>query len=111
LVIKGLLNKFGIQPIVVENGEIAVQKHASTKKPFDLILMDCEMPVMDGYEATQHIRSSESESAHNTPIVGLSAHASSDYRDTAINAGMNDFLSKPINRKELLQTLSNLSKA
>ena len=110
MVIKGLLNKFGIQPIVVENGEIAVQKHGSTKKPFDLILMDCEMPVMDGYEATQIIRSSESESTQNTPIIGLSAHASSDYRDTAIHAGMDDFLSKPINKNDLLQALSNLSK-
>ncbi len=110
MVIKGLLNKFGIQPIVVENGAIAVQNHASTDKPFDLILMDCEMPVMDGYEATQRIRDSESKSGQTTPIIGLSAHATSDFRDTAINAGMDNFLSKPINRKELERTLSNLSK-
>jgi len=110
MVIKGLLNKFGIQPVVVENGAIAIQKHASTDKPFDLILMDCEMPVMDGYEATQRIRSSEIKSGQLTPIIGLSAHATSDFRDTAINAGMDDFLSKPIHRKALQKTLANLSK-
>jgi len=111
MVIKGLLQKFGIQPIVVENGAIAVQEHASTNTPFDLILMDCEMPVMDGYEATQRIRDVERETGQTTPIIGLSAHATSDFRDIAINAGMDDFLSKPINRKELQQTLTNLSKA
>ena len=109
MVIKGLLNKFGIQPIVVENGAIAVQEYTSTNKPFDLILMDCEMPVMDGYEATQRIRRLETQSDHMTSIIGLSAHATSEFRDSAINAGMDDFLSKPINRKELQQTLTNLS--
>ncbi|OUS31872.1 hypothetical protein A9Q99_01900 [Gammaproteobacteria bacterium 45_16_T64] len=99
LVIKGILKKAGITPVIANNGKEACQ--SAENNPFDLILMDCEMPVMDGYDAVRNIRSSNNQNK-DTPIFALSAHALQEYRDRAISAGMNGFVVKPIDTKELL---------
>jgi len=103
IVIKGILKKVGVLPTVANNGQEACD--IAMDNSFDLILMDCEMPVMDGYEATKSIRSSGSAN-QNTPIYALSAHALQEYRDRAFDVGMNGFIVKPINREELLSVVS-----
>jgi len=110
MVIKGLLAKFGIKPIIAEDGQVALDEYASTKTPFDLILMDCEMPILDGYEATREIRILERKdgTVPPVPIIGLSAHAMSDFRDMAIDSGMDDFLSKPLKKDDLHKKLQAL---
>lgn len=110
LVIKGLLGKLQIQPLMVENGLQAWHEcmHAD-RKPFDLILMDCEMPEMDGFEATQHIRNYEqSLNLPATPIVALTAHAMEEHRETVFASGMDYFLCKPITLAELKAALDKL---
>lgn len=76
---------------------------ALEKKP-DLILMDISLPVMDGYEATRKIR----ETLKSTPIIGLSAHAMQSDKDRALEAGCNDYMTKPFDEDLLLQKLQGL---
>ncbi|MEE2729701.1 MAG: 7TM diverse intracellular signaling domain-containing protein [Pseudomonadota bacterium] len=94
LVVKGLLKKFNIEPDLANDGMEAIQCVQSTSKPYDLILMDCEMPNLDGYQATRRL--SQMPQCHHTRIVGLSAHAMQEHRDAAIAAGMVAFLTKPV---------------
>ncbi len=89
----GLLRKFGIEPVVVQNGEEAVQ--AVQRDDYDLIFMDCQMPVMDGLLATARIRALE-ESGQRRPIVAMTAHALTGDRERCLEAGMDDYLSKPL---------------
>jgi signal transduction histidine kinase/CheY-like chemotaxis protein len=99
-----LLTKVGHNVTVAENGREALESWLA-KRP-DLILMDMQMPVMDGVEATQRIR--EHEAAHAltpTPIVALTANAMRSDREKCLQAGMNDFLSKPFNTQDLLDVL------
>ncbi|MBE0506847.1 MAG: PhnD/SsuA/transferrin family substrate-binding protein, partial [Marinospirillum sp.] len=93
------LKQLGITCELAANGEVAVSK-AQAKK-YDLILMDIQMPVMDGYQATQRIRLFDS----HTPIIALTAAAMIEDKQKAMVVGMNDHLSKPINRPELLDCL------
>ena len=89
-----LLTKRGIKVTHASDGARAVV--AYSESPFDLVLMDCQMPVMDGFEATRHIRAMERErGAPHTPIVALTAHAFAGYRDECIASGMDDYLAKP----------------
>ncbi|NQZ68904.1 MAG: response regulator, partial [Lentisphaeria bacterium] len=102
IVIKGLLKKFDIDPIIVENGDLALQQVQECKKPFDLILMDCEMPVMDGYKATIEIRKHEKENALiGSVIVALSAHVLKEHQQKALNTGMDYYLCKPIKIEDI----------
>ncbi|MFS1703088.1 ATP-binding protein [Alteromonas sp. AMM-1] len=88
--------------MVTANGQEAIDALKGAKAQFDLILMDCQMPVMDGYEATRRIRSGEAgDSYQNVPIIALTANAMKGDRDTCIAAGMNDYISKPFNESEL----------
>ena len=73
-------------------------------QPVDIVLMDCQMPEMDGLEATRKIRELEGEKAL-VPIVAVTANATSADRNRCIEAGMNDYLSKPLNRNELMEKL------
>lgn len=101
LVIVGLLRKMGIEPAVCSNGEEAIALLEQSEGT-DIILMDCEMPVMDGYEATRRIRMRESRlGLPAVTIIALTAHAVREYRDKCLAAGMNDFLSKPVALREL----------
>ena len=103
MVVKGLLKKLGIKPVIVENGLEALECYIDSE-PFDLILMDCEMPVLDGWEATRKIRDYQVEHISDKGkllIVALSAHALSIEREKAVSVGMDDYLSKPVSREDL----------
>jgi len=104
MVIKGILATFGIEePRIARDGATAVA--AASEKAYDLILMDCMMPTMDGYDATHSIREMEQNLARKRSIViALSAHALPEFRDRALQSGMDDYLTKPIVR----QTLENM---
>ncbi len=109
MVIQGLLGKFNIRPDVVENGTLAVEAYQASEKPYDLILMDCEMPEMDGFDATQRIRRFEREQGlEATLIVALTAHAMEEHREMVFASGMNLFLCKPITLAELKAAFSKL---
>lgn len=100
-----ILAEFGCQVHVCDNGKKALEAFA--KDRFDLILMDCQMPVMDGFESTRHIREFEQEGSHpTTPIIALTANAMKGDSERCINAGMNDYLSKPIKRDKLRNVLT-----
>lgn len=105
LVIVGLLHKLGIKELVANQGEEALailEEHADV----DLILMDCEMPVMDGYTATRHIRAREHDlGLPAVPIIALTAHALPEHRDKCMACGMNDHLTKPVAMEDLMTTL------
>ena len=104
-IIRELLAKWGIEIAVAANGLEAVE--AFKQREFDLILMDIQMPEMDGLEATRKIRSLQSEEGvhPDCEIVGLSAHAMSGDRERYMAEGMVDYLTKPIRTEELGKTL------
>lgn len=96
------LGKLAVKPKVVDSGEEALELVCHEKRDFDLIFMDCEMPGIDGYTATKHIR--DWELLHNREplhICALSAHAMESHKNKCLDAGMNDFLTKPIVFEEL----------
>ncbi len=98
-----MLEKLGCTVSVAENGSEAIdQLNASA---FDLIFMDCQMPVIDGFEATEAIRKRPTDDA-NTPIVALTANAMKGDREQCKSAGMNDYLSKPVTQDELRRILN-----
>lgn len=104
-VITGLLAKFKINPVIAENGQIAL--NLLTNASFDLIFMDCQMPVLDGYETTTKIRLREQQTGSlRQHIVALTAHVVAGEREKCISAGMDDYLSKPIKRAELSKILA-----
>lgn len=90
-----LLDKFGYDYLLAENGREGV--NAVKENNFDAILMDCQMPVMDGYQATQSIRELEDTTKNRVKIIGLTANAMEGDREKCLDAGMNDYLTKPIN--------------
>lgn len=109
MVIKGLLGKLNIQAELAENGMVAYEAMRRAKWPYDVVLMDCEMPEMDGFEATRSIR--EYERSHGlkpVPIVALTAHALEEHREAVFASGMNDYLGKPISLNKLYATLERL---
>ncbi|MCP4887740.1 MAG: AAA family ATPase [Planctomycetaceae bacterium] len=106
LVATCLLKKRGHRVFVASNGAIAVQQFQQER--FDLILMDVQMPEMDGLEATRRIRASEKMSGTNTPIIAVTAGAMQGDRDRCLEAGMDEFLSKPIDWKKLDAFLDRL---
>ena len=98
-VIEGMLDMFEIRPQLVPDGLAAVKAATAPGQGFDLILMDFEMPAMDGYTATREIRKmlQASDNGQREPvIIGLSAHVSAEHRERALTAGMNDCLGKPV---------------
>ncbi|MEQ1507048.1 MAG: ATP-binding protein, partial [Myxococcota bacterium] len=96
----GMLEQLGCRTEVVPNGRAALAS-AKTRR-FDVILMDCQMPELDGYDATRAIRAHEAEIGHaRIPIVALTANAVSGDREACFEAGMDDFVSKPFHRREL----------
>ena len=112
MVAKRFLKKWLARIDTAGNGAEAVEKVQQAR--YDIILMDIQMPVMDGYEATRHIRKLEGERYQKIPIVALTASALIDKKDVALAAGMNDFLTKPFVPDRLfsvIYTLTSLAKA
>jgi len=94
---------------IVENGQLAVERFAaSTEGEFDAILMDVQMPVMNGYEATKSIRAMENKELASIPILAMSANAFEEDKQEAMKCGMNGHISKPIDVKTLLETLDSI---
>ena len=103
-----MLSKLGYRSIVAEDGQQALDTLKEQREDISLILMDCRMPIMDGLQATQAIRAQDDD----IPIVALTANNTEEDREACMQVGMDDFLSKPINKKELetvLQSLISLS--
>ncbi|MFK7806450.1 MAG: response regulator [Saprospiraceae bacterium] len=98
------LKKWGLNVDVAENGQIALD--LIQEKDYDLVLMDLDMPVMDGYEATAAIRASSLERINRLPVIALSASAVSDFREKAMEIGMNEYVTKPFVPEELYSVLN-----
>jgi two-component system, sensor histidine kinase and response regulator len=101
-----VLEKRGHRVIAVENGALAVDITASEE--FDLVLMDVQMPVMDGLTATAQIRSRERDHGGHLPIVAVTAHALDQDRKRCLDAGMDDYLPKPIRTPDLFAAIAKL---
>jgi CheY-like chemotaxis protein/HPt (histidine-containing phosphotransfer) domain-containing protein len=103
-----LLEKNGFHPILVENGRQALE--AFNPDTFDVILMDVQMPEMDGFEATRQIRKQEAGSASqgHMPIIAMTAYATEGDRERCLEAGMDDYVSKPISASKLFKAIEAL---
>ncbi|MCW9004327.1 MAG: response regulator [Gammaproteobacteria bacterium] len=101
-VANGTLKRYGLIPDIANNGLEAIELFS--KNNYDLILMDCRMPEMDGYEATQHIRSLEQEK--HTPIIAMTANIQPSDQEKCRQSGMDDFLGKPFHINDLLTLLT-----
>ena len=99
----GLLRSRGHQVVVAENGQEAVKTLADQE--FDVILMDMQMPIMDGYEATAEIRQREHQTGGHIPIVAMTAEALKGDRERCLAVGMDDYVSKPINPVEMYRAI------
>ena len=93
-IVTGLLHKFGVRTGLAENGQQALELLAN--EPFDLVLMDCQMPIMDGFETTQRIREDGKVLNASIPIIALTAFAMDEDEHKCLSAGMNDYIAKPI---------------
>ena len=99
-----MLEPLGFDIVVAQNGAEAVATFKRLR--FDAVLMDCQMPVMDGYAATKCIRESERPDAPKVPIIALTANTLAGDRQRCIDAGMNDYLAKPYSTAELRSVLN-----
>lgn len=108
-VIRGMLSKLGVSATVVANGKEVVEE--VSRSEYDVVLMDCDMPFMDGYVATQSIREWERATGRRPiPILALTAHILDEHKDKSRSAGMNEHLSKPIELVELQEALLRWSR-
>ena len=102
------LRKFGLDVVIVSNGQEAVQEfEKQSDDRFDAIFMDCQMPEMDGYEATVEIRRLEETAGGRVPIVAMTAGAMPSDRERCIRSGMDDYLSKPVGHDQLRRVIAS----
>ena len=104
-IIQDMLSTQKAMVVRVADGELALQ--AVQQHDFDIVLMDCQMPNMDGYVATKYIRQLESEKS-NIPIVAITANAYAEDRQLYLDAGMNEHISKPVDKTALISVLFSL---
>lgn len=102
MVAEGTLSHLGYKVSIASDGQVAIGLMST--EHFDIVLMDCQMPGMDGFEATRYIRAAEHDDQH-IPIIGLTAHASDEARQACLSAGMDDFISKPYSIDEVAPVL------
>jgi signal transduction histidine kinase/CheY-like chemotaxis protein/HPt (histidine-containing phosphotransfer) domain-containing protein len=103
LMAQTILKQIGLKYQTASNGHQAIECYRSNS--FSLILMDCQMPVLDGFAATRAIRQIEKQTEHHTPIIALTANAFKDDREACMAAGMDDYLSKPFKKSQLLHAI------
>ncbi len=104
IVALAMIRKLGYRVDVAATGQQAFE--ALHREHYDLILMDCQIPEMDGFEVTRRIRAGETSAIDpNIPIIAMTAHAAAGYREKCLAAGMDDYLTKPVSQAELEQTL------
>ena len=104
-----ILKEAGFVVEVANDGSVAVEKmESSNDKQYDLILMDIQMPIMNGYEATRQIRAMKKEHCKKIPIIAMTANAFEDDRALAAQAGMNGYLTKPIKIDEMIDTIRSM---
>ncbi|AFM39704.1 CheY-like receiver domain-containing protein [Desulfosporosinus acidiphilus SJ4] len=94
MVMEKIAIRKGWEVLLAENGEVAVDIYQ--KLEFEVIIMDCQMPILDGFKATRAIRQLESNSGTHIPIIALTANTLEGDREKCLNAGMDDYLTKPI---------------
>ncbi|AIE83843.1 putative histidine kinase [Fimbriimonas ginsengisoli Gsoil 348] len=102
-----LISGLGMEVRIAGDGKEAVEM--SSEDRYDLIFMDCQMPVVDGFEATGLIRAGESEGVR-IPIIAMTANASQSDREACLAAGMDDFLTKPVTESEIVATIGRVLK-
>lgn len=109
----GILEDIGLTADIASNGEEVIHalNMSPSSAPYQLILMDCQMPEMDGYEATQYIRAHKELGYMNIPIIAMTANAMKGDREKCLTVGMNDYISKPIDIDKLYNLLSHWLKA
>lgn len=106
IVAKDMLKSFGLSVVIADNGKNAIIQ--LKKQEFDLVFMDCQMPIMDGYEATHHIRNSKQSVLNpNIPIIAMTANAMYGDEQKCYDSGMDDYIAKPFDLKTLLAILSD----
>ena len=106
-----VLEEVGFEIDVAGDGNIAVEKMEGAKPgQYDLVLMDIQMPIMNGYEATKRIRSMKSSYCRQIPIIAMTANAFEEDKALALQAGMDDYLAKPIQIDEMLRVISKVLK-
>jgi len=106
MLMKKLFSKWGITPTIAENGERAIEMVQYSN--FDIILMDLQMPVLNGFDAATEIRKMRDPKKANIPIIALTASALFDIKERVFNSGMNDYVSKPFKPDELKEKMQNL---
>lgn len=105
-VIRGMLGKLNLQPDTASNGEEALQ--AMKAQRYDLVLMDCEMPILDGFSATQQLRAWEvGNQRMRTPVVALTAHILTEHKERARQAGMDGHMAKPVELSQLRELIEH----
>ena len=106
IVITKMLLDAGATTKVAEHGKAAIETIESSEKEFDVVLMDMQMPVMDGYEATLRLR----QKGYKKPIIAVTAHALTGDIDKTLQAGCNGYISKPVDRKKLIDMILKLGR-
>jgi PAS domain S-box-containing protein len=109
-VARGLLERLGCEVVTVDDGQQAVEQVARDAG-FDVVLMDCQMPVLDGLEATRQLRAAERATERHLPVLALTAAAFAEDRARCLEAGMDGFLSKPISLEQLIEALTTHTRA